>query len=87
MAVIIQQVIGSEYGDYWYPSFSGVARSLNFYPVGKEKAEDGVGMLSFGFGKMIVDNDQRSGSHPPTRSGICSISGAPKPHLRRPSMH
>jgi len=56
MAVIIQQVIGSRYGDYWYPSFSGVARSLNFYPVGKEKAEDGVGMLSFGFGKMIVDN-------------------------------
>ncbi len=56
MAVIIQQVIGSEYGDYWYPSFSGVARSLNFYPVGKEQAEDGVGMLAFGFGKMIVDN-------------------------------
>ena len=56
MAVIIQQVIGSEFGDYWYPNFSGVARSLNFYPVGNEKAEDGVGMLSFGFGKMIVDN-------------------------------
>lgn len=56
MAIIIQQVIGGLYGEYWYPNISGVARSLNFYPVGNEKAEDGVGMLSFGFGKMIVDN-------------------------------
>ena len=56
MAVIIQQVIGSSHGDYWYPNFSGVARSLNFYPIGTEKAEDGVGMLCFGFGKTVVDN-------------------------------
>ncbi len=56
MAVIIQQVIGSKYGDYWYPNISGVARSLNFYPIGNEKSEDGVGMISFGFGKMVVDN-------------------------------
>ena len=56
MAVILQQVIGSKYDDYWYPNFSGVARSLNFYPIGTEKAEDGVGMLCFGFGKMIVDS-------------------------------
>jgi len=56
MAVIIQQVIGSGHGDYWYPNFSGVARSLNFYPIGTEKAEDGVGMFCFGFGKAVVDN-------------------------------
>lgn len=56
MAVIIQQIIGSGHGDYWYPNFAGVARSLNFYPVGTEKAEDGVGMLCFGFGKTVVDN-------------------------------
>jgi len=56
MSVIIQQVTGSGHGDYWYPNFAGVARSLNFYPVGTEKAEDGVGMLCFGFGKMVVDN-------------------------------
>jgi hypothetical protein len=56
MAVIIQQVIGSAHGDYWYPNFAGVARSLNFYPIGTEKAEDGVGMLCFGFGKTVVDN-------------------------------
>lgn len=56
MAVIIQQVIGSGHGDYWYPNFAGVARSLNFYPIGTEKAEDGVGMLCFGFGKAVVDD-------------------------------
>jgi len=56
MAVIIQQVIGSKHGEYWYPNISGVARSLNYYPIGGEKTTDGVGMISFGFGKAIVDN-------------------------------
>ncbi len=55
MAVIIQQVTGSAHGDYWYPNVSGVARSLNYYPIPGQKAEDGVGMLSFGLGKTIVD--------------------------------
>ncbi|MGE4583023.1 MAG: PEP/pyruvate-binding domain-containing protein [Sphaerochaeta sp.] len=67
MAVIIQQVIGSEHGSYWYPNISGVGRSLNYYPLGGEKPEDGVGMLSFGFGKAVVDNGSAlrfSPSHP-----------------------
>lgn len=55
MAVIIQQITGSAHAGYWYPNISGVARSLNYYPVPGQKAEDGVGMLSFGFGKIIVD--------------------------------
>ena len=55
MAVIIQQVTGSEHGSCWYPNISGVARSLNYYPIPGQKAEDGVGMLSFGLGKTIVD--------------------------------
>ncbi len=55
MAVIIQQVTGSAHGTMWFPNISGVARSLNYYPTDGMKAEDGVGMLSFGFGKMIVD--------------------------------
>jgi ActR/RegA family two-component response regulator len=56
MAVIIQQVIGSQHGSYWYPNASGVARSLNYYPLGGEKPENGVGMVSFGFGKAVVDS-------------------------------
>ncbi len=67
MAVVIQQVIGSEHGSYWYPNISGVARSLNYYPIGGEKPEDGVGLLCFGFGKSVVDNGsvfRFSPSHP-----------------------
>lgn len=55
MAVIIQQITGTEHGGRWYPNISGVARSLNYYPVPGQNAENGVGMLSFGFGKIIVD--------------------------------
>ena len=55
MAVILQQITGSDHKGYWYPNISGVARSLNYYPVPGQKAEDGVGMLAFGFGKIIVD--------------------------------
>jgi hypothetical protein len=56
MAIIIQQVIGSEHGSYWYPNIGGVARSINYYPPSGEKPEDGVGLLSFGFGKAVVEN-------------------------------
>lgn len=55
MAVIIQQVTGSEHNGMWFPNISGVARSLNYYPTEGQKAEDGVGLLAFGFGKTIVD--------------------------------
>lgn len=56
MAVIIQQITGSEHGQWWFPNISGVARSLNFYPSPGQKGEDGIGMLSFGFGKAVVDD-------------------------------
>ena len=55
MAVIIQEVVGLRYGDVFYPDISGVARSYNFYPVGKSKPEDGVVNLALGLGKTIVD--------------------------------
>ena len=56
MAVILQQVTGSRHGKWWFPNVSGVARSLNYYPVDGQTSEDGVGMLSFGFGKSVVDD-------------------------------
>ena len=55
MAVIIQEVVGTQYGDRFYPSISGVARSLNYYPIGEEKAEEGTVSLALGLGKYIVD--------------------------------
>lgn len=58
MAVILQQVVGKEYGDRFYPNFSGVLRSLNYYPVGDETAEEGIASLAVGLGKYIVDGGQ-----------------------------
>ena len=58
MSVIIQEVCGSRDGDYYFPTFSGVARSVNFYPLGHEKAEDGIVKVAFGLGKAVVDGDQ-----------------------------
>lgn len=55
MAVVIQSICGSRHGDLYYPMLSGVARSVNFYPIGKEKPEDGVVNLAFGLGKTVVD--------------------------------
>ncbi|MCD8030763.1 MAG: phosphoenolpyruvate synthase [Bacteroides sp.] len=55
MAVILQEVVGNPYGDRYYPSMSGVARSLNYYPLGDEKAEEGTVNLALGLGKYIVD--------------------------------
>lgn len=55
MAVIIQEVIGTNRNKRFYPAISGVARSYNYYPFGRSKAEDGVVNLALGLGKTIVD--------------------------------
>ena len=55
MAVILQEVAGNRYGDRFYPNISGVARSVNYYPIGDEQAEDGTVNLALGLGKYIVD--------------------------------
>ncbi len=55
MAVILQEVVGRRHGDRFYPTYSGVLRSLNYYPIGDEKAEEGVANLALGLGKYIVD--------------------------------
>ena len=58
MAIVLQEICGSEDSGLFFPTFSGVARSLNFYPVGHETAEDGIVRLAFGLGKAVVDGDQ-----------------------------
>ena len=58
MAVILQEVVGKQYDNRYYPNFSGVLRSLNYYPIGDEKAEDGIASLALGLGKYIVDGGQ-----------------------------
>ncbi len=55
MGIVMQTVAGTRYGNRFYPSFSGVARSINFYPLDPEKPEDGVASVALGLGKYIVD--------------------------------
>ena len=58
MAIILQEVCGAHEGDYFFPTLSGVARSVNFYPIGYEKPEEGIVKLAYGLGKSVVDGEQ-----------------------------
>lgn len=55
MAIVLQEAVGTAYGNHFYPTISGVARSLNFYPIGNEKVEEGIVNMVLGLGKYIVD--------------------------------
>lgn len=58
MAVIIQPVVGSRYGRFYYPAVSGVAQSHNYYPLGGMKAEDGLAAIALGLGKQVVAGER-----------------------------
>lgn len=58
MGIVLQEICGSEDKGYFFPTMSGVARSVNFYPLGYERPEDGVVKLAYGLGKAVVDGDQ-----------------------------
>lgn len=58
MAVILQEVVGHRYGSHYYPNLSGVLRSINYYPIGNERADEGIASLALGLGKYIVDGGQ-----------------------------
>jgi CheY-like chemotaxis protein len=58
MAIVLQEVCGEQEGNYYFPVISGVARSINFYPVGREKPEDGIVKIAYGLGKAVVDGEQ-----------------------------
>lgn len=55
MGILLQEVCGTQQGNLFYPTLSGVARSINFYPIGSEKPEDGIATIGYGLGKLIVD--------------------------------
>ncbi len=55
MAVIIQRMVGAAHRDRFYPHFSGVAKSYNFYPTSPQKSLDGIASVALGLGKVVVD--------------------------------
>ena len=57
MGIVLQEVVGQRHDDIFYPTFSGVARSINFYPIPPEKSEDGIVNIALGLGKQIVEGE------------------------------
>lgn len=81
MAVVLQEAVGTRYGDHFYPTLSGVARSLNFYPVGNEKPEEGIANIVLGLGKYIVEGGSSlrfSPAHPHNIVQLSSVDLALK---------
>ena len=81
MAVVVQSICGSEHDGIYYPMLSGVARSVNFYPIGSEKPEDGIVNLAFGLGKTVVDGGNSLRFSPKFPKKILQLS-EPKLALR-----
>ena len=81
MAVVVQSICGLEHDGLYYPMLSGVARSVNFYPIGSEKPEDGVVDMAFGLGKTVVDGGKSLRFSPKYPKKILQLSD-PKLALR-----
>ena len=58
MAIVLQEICGAEDNGYFFPTLSGVARSVNYYPIGHEKADEGIAKVAYGLGKAVVDGEQ-----------------------------
>ncbi|MBA7713526.1 hypothetical protein ES703_122529 [subsurface metagenome] len=58
MAIIVQQLVGEQYGDYFYPAISGVAQAHNYYPFSKMKPEEGVATIALGLGKTVMEGEK-----------------------------
>ncbi len=74
MAIVLQEMAGSQYGKLFYPAISGVARSINYYPIGNESTEDGIVDMALGLGKYIIDGNLGLRFSPLHASGILQLS-------------
>jgi len=81
MGIIIQEICGSQYGTRFYPTFSGVARSINFYPIAPEKPEDGIANIALGLGRQIVEGGKSLRFSPKYPKKVLQLSD-PKLALR-----
>ena len=78
MAVVIQNICGSEHNGLYYPMISGVGRSVNFYPIGGERMEEGIVNVVFGLGKSVVEGGKTLRFSPEFPKKILQLS---QPHL------
>jgi hypothetical protein len=76
MAVVLQQVVGRQHGQYFYPDFAGVARSYNFYPVLDLTADGGIAVAALGFGRTVVEGGRAVRFSPAAPRSIPQFSNA-----------
>jgi len=74
MGVVLQEVCGTKHENLYYPTMSGVARSINFYPLGYETPQDGIASIAFGLGKFIVDGGMAMRFSPKHPSHLLQLS-------------
>lgn len=86
MGVVIQEICGEQHNDRFYPIISGVARSINLYPVANEKPEDGIVNIAFGLGKQIVEGEISLRFSPKNSEKILQLSDV-KTALRLTQKH
>lgn len=76
MGIIVQEICGARFGEYYYPAMSGVVQSYNYYPISPLKPEDGVAHIALGLGKTVVDGEAAlrfSPKHPQFLPGYSSV--------------
>jgi CheY-like chemotaxis protein len=81
MAVIIQEVVGQRYGERFYPHISGVAQSYNYYPVGAQRAEEGIALIALGLGETVVSGGAALRFSPGAPTALPQF-GSVRDHLR-----
>ncbi len=86
MGVVLQEICGATHNDKYYPIISGVGRSINFYPVGSEKTDDGIVSLAFGLGKQIVEGETTLRFSPGAPDKILQLTD-PQTSLRQTQKH
>ena len=58
MAIMLQELIGEEHNGRFYPTFSGVAQSYNYYPISYQKREEGIVSVAVGLGNAVVGGEK-----------------------------
>ncbi len=86
MAIVVQEAVGRSYGEKFYPSLSGVGRSINFYPIEPEQPKDGIVNIALGLGKYIVDGGMNLRFSPHHPKKILQLS-SPEMALRETQKH
>lgn len=86
MGIILQEVTGTRYGNIFYPNFSGVARSINFYPIEPEKSDEGIVRLGLGLGRIIVEGGATLRVSPRHPEKVIQLS-SPEEALRSSQKH